>query len=112
MDLEKLKNLLGIPDEDVAQDTVLEFVLEDVKEIILNYCNLEELPDKLVHTGYRMAMDLYRCEKPGDSITPLTVTSISEGGTSTSFTYTSALLTDDILKDYKRQLNRFRKVEW
>ena len=35
---------------------VLEFVMADVEEIIKNYCHVEEMPDGLQNTGYRMAM--------------------------------------------------------
>ena len=58
MELAKLKALLGI--EGDSKDVVLEFVIADVEEIIKNYCHVEEMPDGLQNTGYRMAMDLYR----------------------------------------------------
>ncbi len=112
MKLEKLKKLLGIPDTDTAQDVSLEFIIEDVTETILNYCNLEELPAGLANTAYRMAVDLYRYDRPGDSSAPLTVSSISEGDTSTSFARASDALNDGVLKDYRGQLNRYRKLGW
>lgn len=63
MELAKLKALLGI--EGDSKDVVLEFVIADVEEIIKNYCHVEEMPDGLQNTGYRMAMDLYRNENIG-----------------------------------------------
>ena len=60
MELERLKALLGIQPEETGKDAVLAFVLDAVQETILNYCNLDELQEGLIHTAYRMAVDLYR----------------------------------------------------
>ena len=59
----------------------------------------------------RMAMDLYRNEQFGDSAVPMAVKSISEGDTSTSFgTIESSGYAQTLLKNYQKQLNRYRKV--
>lgn len=54
LSLDKFKKLLGIID--AAQETALQFILDDVTETILNYCNLNELPQGLENTAYRMAL--------------------------------------------------------
>ena len=102
MELAKLKALLGI--EDDSKDPVLEFVIADV----------EEMPAGLVNTGYRMAMDLYRNENIGNETGAVgSVSSISEGDTSTSFRqYVDDNFKDTVLKNYKSSLNRYRKVAW
>jgi len=112
MDLAKLKALLGI--EDDSKDVILEFVIADVEETIKNYCHVEEMPDGLLNTGYRMAMDLYRNENIGSETAAVgTVSSISEGDTSTSFQqYVDNNFKDTVLKNYKFSLNRYRKVAW
>lgn len=110
MELGKLKKLLGIPEDDASQDTSLQFVLDDVQETILNYCNIKELPSGLTNTAYRMAIDLYRHEKPGETNAPARVTSITEGDTSTSFASAADALNGGVLKNYKGQLNRYRKL--
>lgn len=110
MEVEKLKALLGMLKEDITKDTALQFVLDDVEETIKNYCHLKEAPPGLTNTAYRMAMDLYRYDRPGTGEAPLTVTSISEGDTSTSFKSASDALQGGFLKDYIRQLNRYRKL--
>lgn len=112
MEAGKLKGLLGIPEGDTSQDLSLEFIIDDVTETILSYCNLEELPAGLTNTAYRMAIDLYRYDRPGDSSAPVTVVSISEGDTSTSFTSAADALNGGLLKDYQGQLNRYRKLRW
>lgn len=112
MELNKLKGLLGIPGDDISQDIPLQFVMDDVEETIRNYCNLDAVPGGLVNTSYRMAMDLYRYDCPGDADAPVTVVSISEGDTSTSFISAADALSGGVLKDYQGQLNRYRKLGW
>lgn len=112
MELAKLKALLGI--EDDSKDVILEFVIDNVEETIKNYCHVDTVPDGLMNTGYRMAMDLYRNENIG-SCTGATgsVSSITEGDTSTSFRqYVDDNFKDTVLKNYKSSLNRYRKVVW
>nr|DAG33658.1 MAG TPA: Head Tail Connector Protein [Caudoviricetes sp.] len=112
MELAKLKALLGI--EDDSKDVILEFVIDNVEETIKNYCHVDTVPNGLMNTGYRMAMDLYRNENIG-SCTGATgsVSSITEGDTSTSFRqYVDDNFKDTVLKNYKSSLNRYRKVVW
>lgn len=112
MEAAKLKELLGIEDE--SKDVILEFVIADVEETIKNYCHVDEMPDGLQNTGYRMAMDLYRNENIGsESAAVGSVSSITEGDTSTSFRqYVDDNFKDTVLKNYKSSLNRYRKVVW
>lgn len=112
MEVAKLKELLGIEDE--SKDVILEFVIADVEETIKNYCHVDEMPDGLQNTGYRMAMDLYRNENIGsESAAVGSVSSITEGDTSTSFRqYVDDNFKDTVLKNYKSLLNRYRKVVW
>lgn len=111
MELEKLKELLGNP---AIEDTVLEFIISDTEETIMNYCNIKEIPTGLLYTAYRMAIDLYRNENIGYEDSALgSVSSISEGDTSTSFRqYADDNFKDTILKNYKHTLNRYRKVSF
>lgn len=114
MELAKLKSLLGIDQEDTSQDFNLEFILEDITETILNYCNLEELPSGLVNTAYRMAIDLYRNENVGCSDPVLgPVSSIKEGDISTSFHKSGDdNFKDSLMKNYYYQLDKYRKLVW
>lgn len=110
MEKEKLKELLSITGNE--QDVQLDFILDDVTEIIKCYCNIESVPAGLVNTGYRMAIDIYRAESIGEETTPMQVTSVSIGGTSTGFANSTDTIKDTILKSYKAVLNRFRKLGW
>lgn len=112
MELNKLKQYLGIDLKDTSKDTQLNFIISDVEETITNYCHVEEVPSGILNTSYRMAIDLYRNENLGHEESALgSVSSISEGDTSTSFKQSvDDSFKDSLLKNYKRQLNRFRKV--
>ena len=112
MEVAKLKKLLGIEDE--SKNEILEFVIANVEEIIKNYCHVDEVPEGLNHTAYRMAMDLYRNENMGDATAAIgAVSSISEGDTTTSFRqYVDDNFKDTVLKNYKFSLNRYQKVAW
>jgi hypothetical protein len=111
--LEKLKKLLGIPLDNDSKDFLLEFTLEDVEQIIKDYCNIKEVPKELNNTVLRMAVDLYRNENLGEEDIPLgSVSSITEGDTSVSFRSANAEFKDTLTKNYKVQLNRYRKLVW
>lgn len=113
MELNKLKQLLGMSTDDTSKDISLQFIIDDVKEIIINYCHIEEIPSGLINTAYRMAVDLHRNENLGEESTPLgSISSISEGDTSVSYRSSATEFKDSLLKDYKKQLNKFRKLVW
>ena len=104
-----LKNLLGIVSNE--KDTILSFILDDVTETILNYCNLDELPNELINTAYRMAMDIYRAENFGDESNANDITSIKEGDTTVNFSNnTNGIYANSILKNYVTNLRRYRRL--
>lgn len=108
--MEKLRDYLGI--QDSSKDSMLEFIIADVEETIKNYCNLEEMPEGLLFTSYRMAVDLYRNENLGQEESAAgTVSSITEGDTSISFSKsTESDFKNTLLKNYEKTLQRYRKV--
>jgi len=111
--LNKLKGLLGIDLLDTSKDVSLEFALEDTENIIKEYCHIDEIPIGLNTTLLRMAMDLYRNENLGDESNPLgSISSISDGNTSTSFRSSASEFKDSLLKDYKGKLINYRKLVW
>ena len=93
MELKEIRKLLGISDEGTSGDVSLQFC-----------------PDGLKNTCYRMVIDLYRYDGPSDGDVPLKVSSITVGDTSTSFGVMADILKGTILKDYRRQLNRYRRM--
>lgn len=124
MDRERLKQLLGLdssssgeeipeePGSSSSVDNILDFILADVEEVIKNYCNVEEMPEGLEQTAYRMAVDLYRNENIGQEESASgPVSSLTEGDTSVSFRqYADEHFKDTVLKSYKPVLNRYRRI--
>lgn len=112
MDLGRLESLLGIPKADISQDNPLRFIVDDVEETIKNYCCLEEVLRGLVSTAYRMAMDVFRAEAVGETGSAVSVTSMRGGDTSTTSGNRSDSIKDTVLKDYKAQFSKYRKLRW
>lgn len=116
LELNKFKPLLGIEVADTSQDVQLTFILDDVTNTILNYCNLKTLPKGLETTAYRMAMDVFRNESIGTAeYAGGSVSSISEGDTSVGFAggaYADSGFSESLLKNYIIQLNNFRRIKW
>lgn len=111
MELKKLKSLLGIDIGDASEDVSMSFIMDDVEETIKNYCNVDEVPDGLCNTAYRMAIDLYQNDNVGNGETSSgPVASITEGDTSVSFDTSNESFKDSVLKKYEKQLRRYRKV--
>lgn len=111
--LEKLKKLLGISLDDDSKDFLLEFALEDVEQIVKDYCHIKEIPEVLNNTVLKMSMDLYRNENLGEEESSLgSISSISEGDTSVSYRSSATEFKDSLIKDYKAQLNKYRKLVW
>ena len=61
--LDKLKMLLGITDSE--KDFTLQYVIDAVTDMVLNYCNIEKLPPQLENTVLSICMDKYRADSIG-----------------------------------------------
>lgn len=111
--LDKLKQLLGIALSDTSKDFILEFILEDVTQVIKDYCHISEIPTELNNTILKMAIDMYRSENLGSEESSLgSVSSITEGDTTVSYKGINAEAKNSLVKDYKVQLNKYRKLVW
>lgn len=111
--LERLKQLIRVKNEE--KDPVLLFVLDKTEDMILNYCNIQKIPEKLEKVMLNMAVDLYRAESLGQEQAEGTVKSITEGDVTVSFASASSVsenLGMTFLKDYTAQLDRYRKLKW
>lgn len=98
-----------------ADPDILQFVLAKGQDMILNYCRIKELPSALENVLINMCVDLYRAEQLGKSQVTGTVKSVTEGDV--SVTYTSATNVSEnkgmeFLKDYTKQLDRYRRMGW
>ena len=118
--LQQLKMLLGIASDDDSKDDLLIFILDTVTDMVLNYCDIEEVPDGLERIIVRMARDMYKLEGYGQADTGTgtgAVTQVKRGDTTVSYgsagsTYNSATGAGgaDFINNYVKQLNAFRQV--
>lgn len=109
----KLKSLLGISDD--SKDDILQYEIDLVTDMVLNYCRIQTIPRRLENVLLAMCMDYHRAAQAGSEEAPKSVQSVSEGDTSVSFG--SAYNTEEnpgmaFLANYTAQLNRFRKAGW
>lgn len=106
--LYKLLTLLG----DEVNEPIAQFALDSAIETVLNYCNIKKAPPGLENTIIRMAMDMYKHELSGGTDSDQGVTSVNMGDTSVSFggSGEKEQYLAGILKDYQKQLNKFRRV--
>jgi hypothetical protein len=108
----------------------INMAIDEVGEEIKNYCNIDEIPDGLKYTWANMAIDLakyqYEVNNPVDDIldaidatdvSTLKIgdTQIALGGNNSE--RATALKShkpnlDQILMNYKAQLNRYRRMVW
>lgn len=108
-----LKLLLGITDD--SKDTIIDFIINNVSDMIFNYCCIDTMPLGLENVLLKMCVDIYRAESLGQEQKQGLVKSISEGDVSVSFCTPTELNEHgqrSFLSDYEEQLNRYRKVGW
>lgn len=109
--LTTVKVLLGVGSEEL--DAVLPVYISMVKQAILNYCNIWELPKELNYTLCQMTADSYRDITAGQSAGEVkgNVSSVSEDGRSVSFgngAEFKTALADRITRT--TELNRFKRL--
>lgn len=115
---------------DAITDTDLTIAIDEVQVSILNYCNIDEVPDSLVYTWANMAADLskyqYESTVTGDGVLDefdasdvsaikIGDTNISLAGGSSTNSRNKVLKShtpnlDDIVMNYREQLNKFRRM--
>ena len=120
-----------IKDEAITELDIQLAVME-VEEVIKHYCNIDEVPEVLKYTWANMAVDLakytYQSNISGDDVlegldasdvSSLKIgdTNIGLQGGSSSNERNKALKShrpnlDQIVMNYKEQLNRFRRMVW
>lgn len=109
--LNTVKVLLGISGDEL--DAILPVYISMVKQSILNYCNIWELPEELNYTLCQMTADSYRDITAGQSNGEIkgNVLSVSEDGRSVSFgsgAEFKTALADRITRT--TELNRFKRL--
>lgn len=110
--IDSIKTLLGSasPNEEVIM-----YWLQSTKQYILNYCNLNELPKELETILIEMTCLRIRYNTNGVGAGVKNIASVNDGSQSVSYALAgqrSFSSDDDLLNQYKTQLNRFRRLKW
>ena len=116
--------------------TPLDEPLDEVRQAICNYCNIDFVPLELKYVWANMVVDLWRwmqslavdnssSGQPNVSGMSVMVSSLKEGDTTVNFSaatsahsvqagsaHSIAGALDQVVTNYQDQLNRFRRVVW
>ena len=110
-DLLDLSTLLGITDN--SQDGLLRFLLGYARNLVLNYCNITEIPDGLRPVLVMIAAGEYGLYGNGGDDE---MSSLKEGDTTVNFVTAldrlKAMDQSTFLLNYQDQLNAFRRMRW
>lgn len=113
-------------------DDIYQLGVDEIEQVIKNYCDINAVPDALKFTWANMAVDLIRYEYASqnndsdnsDGINARDVSSIKIGDTniqigsgSTTNAHNRAIKShtanlDTLVMNYKEQLNKFRRMVW
>lgn len=106
---------------DASQDPLINSYISEIENRILHYCNADIIPDGLKFTWTAMVMDVLRVEQSSvDEIANTTDQgeTVKLGDTavapakSPGLTNTTKSVIDEIVVNYRIDLNRYRKLRW
>lgn len=114
-----VKILLGIDLNDNSKDQVLDFLSSIMVKKVKNYCNITTIPEDLEDVVAEMVVVLYKKQYGGGSAISIGTGAIKKetvGNHTIEYDVGSASssssITQDILNDYRAQLNSFRKIKF
>lgn len=100
----KAKNYLGYNDS--THDQLLTMVTDDVVNGILGYCHIDTIPTQLDTYVPRMVYEMWIRNRFGSDSVANTVSSITQGSRSISYSDISTATTD-IINDYAQRLRPY-----
>ncbi|MEC0269407.1 hypothetical protein [Paenibacillus anseongense] len=113
----RLKELLGIPVEDISKDPQLTFTIEIVIQAVLTWCNISVIPIELELVVLQIAEDQYRTKYAAEfSDATSAVQSVKRGDVTTTFSSVKPNIKAgpgaSFVQAYESQLAAFRKLRW
>lgn len=100
--LETIKLILGIAENDISLDNILNLMIEDTTTAVLNYCNINKLPEQLKYIIREIVINKFKEGQENN------IQSIKRGDT--QITYTSPIDINCFTDKQRYALNRFRKI--
>jgi hypothetical protein len=95
-------------------DALIDSYIQELEQRILNYCNVEAVPDGLSFVWASMVVDLVKIKHAAlpEIEAALGVTVETKIGDTTTKITTNKTSTDAIVLSYSADLNRYRKLGW
>lgn len=112
LDIVKSKLPTPLPDDDL-----LNMYIEEVAQSIKTYCNRSDIPKELRFVHANMVIDFITGEnRKNDPEAQSSVAAVKEGDVQVTFGSAKVGLSEraaeQLLFDYAKQLNKFRKLRW
>jgi hypothetical protein len=116
-----VKTRLHLLAADTSQDDLINSYISEIENRIFHYCNVDIIPDGLKFTWTAMVMDVLRVEQSSvDEIANTTDhgETVKLGDTSVApakipgITNTTKSTIDEVVVNYRIDLNRYRKLRW
>lgn len=106
-----------LPADKLPGDTLLGLFVAEVGQTILTYLNRTDMPKELTFTHANMVVDMITGEnRKNDPDAQSSVSAIKEGDVQVTFgsakVESRERATEQLLFDYSKQLNKFRKMRW
>lgn len=109
--------------EDNKLDTLISSYINEIGRRIMHYCNIRAIPDGLIYVWASMVMDAVRVEQTAiDEIADSTGGGVSTkigdtstapaNGSSNDTTNTSKTVIDQVVLNYRVDLNHYRRMRW
>ena len=103
--------------EPKLDDLTLDIYIKEVGQAIMTYCNREDIPDELRFVHANMVVDMINgTNRASDPEAQSSISAIKEGDTQVTFSSVKVesreRATEQLLFDYAKQLNKFRKLRW
>ncbi|HIW31296.1 MAG TPA: DNA-packaging protein [Candidatus Paenibacillus intestinavium] len=115
-----VKLRLGLTDDTLK--SLIETYIDEIERRIKHYCNIQRLPDALLFTWVSMTIDAVRIDLPnvdeiddtvsGGSNVKVGDTSVSGGSTGNAVSNVSKSVIDEVVLNYRHDLNHYRKLRW
>lgn len=120
---------LGLTDDSkkgLIDTGLIDTYIAEIGLRIQHYCNIRNIPDALLYTWASMVIDAVRVDQAADDqiaatvggggvtvkIGDTSVTSGGSGGSSDGLSNTGKSVIDQIVLNYRVDLNRYRRMRW
>lgn len=108
----EVKRVVKTKLKDEISEELIDLCVEEALDLVKDYCNITEIPQKLKFTIANIAGDIICVDVLSDRYSnEKTIKSINRGDTSITYEANKKIEKDTIIKNYHRELNRHRQLK-